>query len=201
MTDSYDGTFNHRISITFGSTTDEYVCLDGSNVHCEWQLLHDTQALKARIHFASDLFSPSTIYMFANVYSRVLTAFATEPSAKIITLPLCDSIDLKRIEDWNNTYRKPLEFSSIGDMFRHWAGKIPDALAVENGDGSLSLTYRQLDNQSDALASWLIAQGYGGDKETIIGVWQIRSAALVMTYLACLKAGCAYMVSFLTASS
>ncbi|KAF5356447.1 hypothetical protein D9758_009493 [Tetrapyrgos nigripes] len=106
----------------------------------------------------------------------------------------CQHLDVtNETADWNDTNRKSLEFSSIGDMFWHWADKIPGAMAVENSDGSLSLTYHQLDQWSGVLASWLVAQGHGGEKETIIGVWQIRSAMLVVTYLACLKAGCAYL--------
>ncbi|KAK7468432.1 hypothetical protein VKT23_002945 [Stygiomarasmius scandens] len=184
---------SYHIFLSSGSTGNDKNP-EKANFHSEWQLSQDGErASQARIHFANNLYDSSTIRMFADVYSRVLTAFTTNPYTAVSKLPLCGPGDMKQMKDWNNTYKKSLEFSSIGDMFRHWATKIPDSLAVENGDDSLSLTYRQLDQWSDALACWLIQQGYGGEKETIIGVWQSRSTLLVVTYLSCLKAGCAYM--------
>lgn len=76
------------------------------------------------------------------------------------------------------------------------AQKYPTDIAVVHEEGSYAVTYSELDRLSTALAKWLLSEGYGGERETIIGVWQTRSFMLVVTYLGCLKAGCAYMVLF-----
>lgn len=181
--------------LSFSSPTEQRQYTGDSSPISEWQLSHnESRGLHARIHFAQNVYDAASIRLYAGILSRVLVAFASYPSAIIGTLPICSAADLGDIIRWNDTSKPDLEFSSLGDMFRRRARSIPDLVAVENGDQSLSLTYRQLDQWSDALAGWLLLQTYNDKREIIIGVFQTRSAMLVVTYLACLKAGYAYMV-------
>lgn len=186
-------TISYRVSVVFvqqlGQKPQMVTPLD-----CEWQLACGPDAIRVRVHYSHDLFSQESVWMFVDVFTRVLAAFASSPSISIARLPLCFPKDMENIREWNNTHKKPLEISSVGELFRCMTREAGDTLAVINSDRSLSLTFRQLDIWSDALAQWLLSEGCGGDKETIIGVWQSRSAILVVSYLACLKAGCAYMV-------
>src|SRR5947209_536960 len=57
--------------------------------------------------------------------------------------------------------------------------------------GEETLSYRQLEERSNALALYLTAQGAG--PETIIAVCLERSAALVIGLLGVLKAGAGYL--------
>ncbi|MEU7135932.1 amino acid adenylation domain-containing protein [Streptomyces sp. NPDC046261] len=66
----------------------------------------------------------------------------------------------------------------------------PDAVAVT--DGQRELTYRQLDEQAGRMAAGLTALGVQAGSG-MVGVCLERDATLVVTLLAVLKAGCAYV--------
>ncbi|MCE0446733.1 AMP-binding protein [Streptomyces tricolor] len=62
-------------------------------------------------------------------------------------------------------------------------------MAVE--DGTVALTYRDLDARANRLAHELIARGIGPERYVAIGL--PRSAELVVAIVAVLKAGAAYL--------
>ncbi|WP_459740887.1 non-ribosomal peptide synthetase [Streptomyces sp. E-15] len=73
--------------------------------------------------------------------------------------------------------------------FRRVAAGVPEAAAVS--DGTVRLTYRELDERSDRLAGGLRARGVrDGDR---VGVCLERTAELVVTLLGVVKAGAAYV--------
>ncbi|HEY1904170.1 MAG TPA: non-ribosomal peptide synthetase [Terracidiphilus sp.] len=91
--------------------------------------------------------------------------------------------------EWNRTEVDYPRDSTIADLFKQQAILTPDATAVICKDRQLS--YRELDEQSNRLASYL--QGLGVKPETLVGVLMGRSEALVVSLLAILKAGGAYV--------
>ncbi|KAJ4469290.1 hypothetical protein J3R30DRAFT_3304252, partial [Lentinula aciculospora] len=155
--------------------------------------MYGAHGIETRVHYAQELFDRKSVLMFVSIFSRVLKAFASSSTMHIDQLPLYTSDDLSEIKKWNSATRNPFKPTSIGELFRRTAKRQSADLAVINSDGSLPLTFKELDDWSDALAQCLINNGYGGVKETVIGVWQTRSTLLVVSLLACLKAGCAYM--------
>jgi amino acid adenylation domain-containing protein len=74
-------------------------------------------------------------------------------------------------------------------LFTAQARRTPDAVAVVAGD--VVLTYRELDARADVLAARLRALGVRA--ESMVGVLQERSADLVVSLLAVLKAGGVYV--------
>lgn len=75
------------------------------------------------------------------------------------------------------------------EAFARIASATPDRVAVT--DSGVGLTYRELDERSDRLAHGLRARGVAaGDR---VGVCLERSAELVLTLLAVLKAGATYV--------
>ncbi len=83
----------------------------------------------------------------------------------------------------------PTPDATIARLFKRQAARTPDAVALIAQ--SRSLTYRELDEQSDRLAAHLLRLGVA--PETLIGVAMERREALVISLLAVLKAGCAYV--------
>ncbi|GAA4638907.1 D-alanine--poly(phosphoribitol) ligase [Actinoallomurus vinaceus] len=79
--------------------------------------------------------------------------------------------------------------SGLGDYLRHWAGKRPEAPAVEFQ--GRTLTYGELDARSSALAGTLIRNGVApGDR---VGLWLQKSIESVTAVHGVLKAGAAYV--------
>src|SRR3954470_7547576 len=77
----------------------------------------------------------------------------------------------------------------LHDLFAEQLAKAPEAVAVEDREGLL--TYRELDRRSSQLAHRLRALGVG--PERLVAVCLPRSAEAIMTLLAVLKAGGAYL--------
>lgn len=77
----------------------------------------------------------------------------------------------------------------IPELFAQQAARTPDATAVSQGDRFLS--YRRLDESSDAFARRLRAAGVGGGD--VVAVVLERSLELIVALTAILKAGGAYL--------
>ena len=78
---------------------------------------------------------------------------------------------------------------ALPHLFARQAAKTPGAIAVVAG--AQSLTYRDVDQRSDALARQLLSRGFGPSAR--VGVFVNRTADLVVAPLAILKAGNAYV--------
>lgn len=84
---------------------------------------------------------------------------------------------------------RSLREATIAELFMQQASRTPDAVALIVRDRRL--TYRALDERSGRLAAHLMDLGVA--PETLIGVAMERTEFLVITLLAVLKAGCAYV--------
>lgn len=96
---------------------------------------------------------------------------------------------LAQLSNWNQTETDYPRHSTIGQLFERQAARSPDAIAVVAAEQRLS--YRELDERSNRLASYL--QSCGVKPETLVGVALGRSQDLVVSLLAILKAGGAYV--------
>ncbi len=135
------------------------------------------------------LVSAPVAAQFAAGVARVAGALATFAGDR----PLAD-IDLMSSEAEREVLRSASSPASgpvqrIDDRFAEIVRRQPDAPAVRDGEGALS--YRQLDALAERIATGLRAVGVSpGDR---IGVCLDRGVAMVATFLAVLKADCAYV--------
>jgi amino acid adenylation domain-containing protein len=83
---------------------------------------------------------------------------------------------------------RPVPPSSVHELVLAQARRTPGAFALR---GSKRLTYGELDRRSQELATELTAAGAG--KEAIVGVLMHRSEDLIVTLLAVLRTGAAYL--------
>ncbi|AGC43404.1 non-ribosomal peptide synthetase [Myxococcus stipitatus DSM 14675] len=92
--------------------------------------------------------------------------------------------------DWNDTHAPLAADACVHEHFEAQARKTPDAVAV-SAPGGASLTYGQLEEQSNRLAHHLRARGVG--PEVLVGVYLERTPELYVALLGILKAGGAYV--------
>lgn len=78
----------------------------------------------------------------------------------------------------------------LSSLFLQQAQATPDAVALE--DSNTSYTYAQLEQKTADLADRL--RNYGVQRDSLVGVLLPRSADYVITYLAALRAGGAFLV-------
>jgi amino acid adenylation domain-containing protein len=142
-----------------------------------------------RVESSSAMNDETTLQMMANAVLATLQNMMAAPFGKLkdiaivseetslLTLPKGDTLEYDRTE-------------TLVALFRNQAAKTPDATAVVFQDKQL--TYREIDEQTDRLAAYLINR-YKVQSEEPIGVMIERSELMVIYPLAIMKAGAAYM--------
>ena len=137
-----------------------------------------------------DCFSRSAAGRIGDLLQVLLEAIAENPDAKICDLPRLPSQDARLVlETWNAT-DKPLPGPDcIHEAFEAQADRTPDAVALVDGDRSI--TYRELDKRANQLAHEILAQGVAPDQ--MVGIFIDRSIEMVVGLLGILKAGAAYV--------
>ena len=98
--------------------------------------------------------------------------------------------ELTLLDQWNAKEASYPDDKCLQDLFWEQAAKTPNALALVDGDKSM--TYAELNDVTDRLASILFHK-YKVRPDSIVGIFMERSAEYVIAYLTALKAGGAYM--------
>ncbi|WP_228050002.1 non-ribosomal peptide synthetase [Tychonema sp. LEGE 06208] len=140
--------------------------------------------------YNTDLFDGSTIARMAGHFQTLLEVIAANPKQKISELPLLTEIEQQQLLiEWNNTHTNYPESACIHQLFEVQAEQTPDAVALVFGEQQL--TYQQLNCRANQLAHYL--QTLGAGPEVLIGVCFDRSMDAIVSLLAVLKAGSAYL--------
>ncbi len=140
--------------------------------------------------YNTGLYLQTSIERLLRHFVNVLSAISADPTLPIAAIPIVDASERHHlVVECNDTavaYPRDLTFPHL---FARQAAKTPGAIAIVAG--AQSLTYRELEQRSDALARRLISLGFGPNAR--VGVFVNRTADLVIAPLAILKAGNAYV--------
>jgi aspartate racemase len=154
------------------------------------QLGERPDGLWASVEYCSDLFEPETIRRLWGHYETVLTSAAADPGQPIGVLPMLRADERRQLlVDWNATATGYPRQRTIHELFTAAATAHPDRIALAAGERTV--TYRALDQGANHLARRLHA--LGAQPGTVVAVWLERSVELVVTLLAVLKTGAAYL--------
>ncbi|OBK43267.1 non-ribosomal peptide synthetase [Mycobacterium sp. 1081908.1] len=150
-------------------------------------------AKPADIHIQIDanglLYTHADLVRLAEHLTAFLRAVIADPQRRIDLIETIDPGERERVLfEWNDT-ATPIPQGTVPELFAAQAARTPEAIAVEDGDETL--TYRHLDTRATHLAAWLMA--YGAEPEAIVAVALPRSARLVTALLAITKTGAAFM--------
>src|SRR5205823_2169088 len=139
--------------------------------------------------YATDLFDPATVEDLAVRLVRLLGQAAGDPGLPVSALEILSGGERRRLlREWGGPVREVPELT-LPELFAAQAARTPDAAAVACGDREL--TYRQLDEQANQLARYLISLGAG--PEQLVAIAMDRSVDLVLALLAVLTTGAAYL--------
>ncbi|MFJ7209111.1 amino acid adenylation domain-containing protein [Streptomyces sp. NPDC098789] len=159
---------------------------------------HDAEGaeggLTVTIEYATDLFDPTTIARLAEQFQRILRAAAEHPDTRLHDIDLLAEHERRALfTDWNGPSRA-LPGRTLPELFAAQVARTPDATAVVCESGSLS--YAQLDTAANRLARHLVARGAGPERLVALAV--PRSVETLVSVLAVLKSGAAYLPIDLT---
>ncbi|WP_245878800.1 non-ribosomal peptide synthetase, partial [Streptosporangium subroseum] len=148
-----------------------------------------TGGVTGAIVYAADLFDHGTVEALAERFVRVLDAVTADPARPVSGIDLLSPAERHRVlVEWNDTARG-VPAATLPELFQAQVARTPDATAVVFEGAGLS--YAELNARANRLARLLAGQGAG--PETRVAVLLERSADLVITLLAILKTGAAYL--------
>ncbi len=151
----------------------------------------EPDGLDVMAEYSADLFEGETVVILLERLVRLLQAAVDDPDRTVGALEILAEGERRRtLSEWNETPPSAAPVSNgLQEAFRARVEAVPDAVALR-ADG-LSVTYRELDERANRLAHHLIA--LGARPQTAVGILQERSADLVVSILAIIKAGCVYV--------
>ena len=142
------------------------------------------------LEYDTDLFDASTAARMVGNYINLLQRIAAEPGQPISRYSLLSDADRHRVVvEWNTTARDYQLDSAFPRLFEAQVERTPDAIAVVCG--SRQLNYAELNQRANSLARLLVEQGVGA--ESVVGLLMRRDINLLISILAVLKAGGAYL--------
>ncbi|NTY62682.1 amino acid adenylation domain-containing protein [Mycolicibacterium sphagni] len=148
--------------------------------------------LSGLAEFRTDVFDAATIETMLERLQRVLVAMTDDPERLLSSLDVLDEAELSRLDEFGNraVLTEPASTeTSIPELFAALVTRAPDAVALTSG--TVSMTYRELEESANRYAHLLSGRGVGaGD---CVALLLDRSAEAVVVMLAALKVGAAYL--------
>jgi amino acid adenylation domain-containing protein/non-ribosomal peptide synthase protein (TIGR01720 family) len=149
----------------------------------------EVDGLAGTVEYRTDLFDRGTVENLAARFVRLLAAVVAGPDRPISEADLLTDGERSALTTTWQGVRRDVAPATLPELFESQVRATPQAVAVE--DGTLSLTYAELNARANRLARRLVAAGAG--PERLVAVLLPRSADLVVTTLAIAKAGACYL--------
>ena len=155
-----------------------------------FNMIESKKGLRIDVDYNTSLFDRATIIRWLGHFEMVLKGMAADADQQIEALPLLNpEQEAQQRDTYNATDMAFPRDAMVQDLLTQNAVAHPEAIAVRDSD--LQLSYRELDQQSDALAAHIQTCLPGSGAR--IGVALPRSAGVLTALLAVLKAGHCYI--------
>jgi amino acid adenylation domain-containing protein len=152
-------------------------------------MFEETRGLKGRLVYNTDLFDEATIERMLSHFQTLLEGIVEDPDQRLSELPQLTKAERDRLLfEWNDTATEYPD-ACVHTLFEEQVERTPEAVAVVFEDEQL--TYRQLNDDANRLASVLRERGIG--KGSYVPVLMGRSNELVVSLLSVMKSGAAFV--------
>ncbi len=151
---------------------------------------NDKGALTSLMEYETDLFEESTIERMHEHFEILLKSVIQNPNALLSQI----NMQTEDEEHFYETLESPekelgISYDGIHEIIEAQAQKFPDKIALVFKDKKV--TYRQLDQEANKIASYLVQQGI--QRNDIVGLCIERSERMIIGLLGILKAGASYL--------
>ncbi|GAA4316755.1 hypothetical protein GCM10023149_13960 [Mucilaginibacter gynuensis] len=142
------------------------------------------------IEYNTDLYNRDTIEKMIGHYQELISSVVLNPEELVGKLSLLSEMEIgQQLTELNSTEAAYATDKNIAQLFEIQADKTPDATAlVFEGE---ELSYKQLNESANQLARYLQKQGVTA--ETLVPVCVERGFGMIISILAVLKSGGAYV--------
>lgn len=156
-----------------------------------FNFFEESGGLKLNLEYNSDLFDQATATRAAQHLEQMIRVVLAAPQLSINKLDYLSAAEKKLLlEKFNDTATDYPRNHSIAQLFAKQAAQTPAATALEFE--SVSLSYKELDEKANQLACYL-REKYSLQTGDIAGIQSERNEWLIITVLAVIKTGAAYV--------
>ncbi|MCW8928794.1 MAG: amino acid adenylation domain-containing protein, partial [Gammaproteobacteria bacterium] len=150
-----------------------------------------SDCLAIEFGYDSKVYNEFSIQTIASQLEFIIDSVLQTPEVPVSELKwLSESDEQNLLVELNKTEQSYKQYECLQTTFEKQAELFPEKIAVRDSK-SVQLSYKQLNEKANQLAYYLLAQGI--ESETIIGVCMDRTSDMLVSLLAVLKVGCAYV--------
>lgn len=146
--------------------------------------------IRIHLNYNADLFTAERAGLINRHFATLLTSVLDAPTATIDELNYIPITEQEQLLYEFNQTTKACDASPVHELFEKQAAENGNKIALEWHKGQM--TYAELNHRANQLARWLVGK-YGVGPETIVGVRLERSEKLIISILAVLKTGAAFL--------
>ncbi|MCU0287690.1 MAG: amino acid adenylation domain-containing protein, partial [Acidobacteria bacterium] len=143
-----------------------------------------------KLSYSSRIFKAETIQRFISYFHKTIMTFIKDPELKISEVQVMPDEEKKEILcDFNDTGKDLVRDKGYARLFLEQVQENPDKTAALYG--AQQVTYRQLNEDADALTYLLIQAGATGN--AVIPLYLERSTRMLASIIAAFKIGATYL--------
>ena len=148
------------------------------------------ECLELSLTWPDGMFAPHEIERLAQHLFTIVEDMITHPERDIASLPVAAAWEKSEVlKGFNATGRSFPGGKSVIDLFEDQAARVPDKVAVVFETSQV--TYQELNEDANSLASALIGRGVG--RKDVIAILMDQRIEMITGILAILKTGAAYL--------
>jgi amino acid adenylation domain-containing protein/thioester reductase-like protein len=142
------------------------------------------------IEYCTELFNREYAIDFGEHYIQVLREICENSEIKIKEINILTLNEKEKLQQFNDTNEYYEKDKSVIKIFEEQAKNNPEKTAIIFKDKLI--TYKELNEMANGLAKELLKSGI--ETKNVIGILLQRSESVIISMLAALKVGCAYML-------
>ncbi|MGX5686870.1 amino acid adenylation domain-containing protein [Chryseobacterium cucumeris] len=150
----------------------------------------ETDRLALEIEYNTDLYDSDLIEKFFTHFENLLVKLIEQPLLSITQIDYLSDNEKQQLFEFNDTDIVYPKDKTVIDLFEEQVLKTPNNIAIIFED--VKLTYHELSEQSNQLASYLI-DNYSIKFNDLVGIKLERSERMIVAVFGILKAGGAYV--------
>ena len=186
---TYDDMSNTTVQTEFGHVEFVELPVQKAQFDLEFKLVSKKEDYQVKIVYADELYSEGTVKRLLETVESCMECIVQNPSKRLSEMDFLNISEKNKILiDFNDT-RIGYSHNSVVELFALQVRKTPDHAAVRYHD--LSLTYKELDEKTNALAFKL--QEIGIHKGDFVVLLAKRNIETIIGILATIKVGAVYV--------
>jgi len=146
------------------------------------------------LHDASRIDEESINRLWGHLRTLIVTLMDS-PEMPIAQLAMLTTAEEAQLKNWNDT-AGPVPNCTLLQLFEQQVARVPDNIALiypSTGSGTVQLSYDQLNAQANQLAHHILQHESMANDSPLIAVVVERSPMMIISVLAVLKSGAAYV--------